>query len=72
MQDSPETAWGAWVRQQPKGVLTRAMRETGLGWSTVSKAQKRLVAMETAQLLSRFTRGQVKAKDIMRRRTVSP
>ena len=59
-----ETAWGKWVRRQPKGVLTEAMRATGLSWSTVSHAQWRRVRTEMAKALSAFTKGAVAVADI--------
>ena len=66
--DQGETAWGAWVRTQPKGILTRAMRETGLSWSSVTKAKTRLVTRDVAETLARFTRGAVKASQLVKRR----
>lgn len=60
------TAWGKWVESQPKGVISDAMRETGLAWSTVHKARFKLVMPDVAKLLSRFTGGAVKAADIAR------
>lgn len=73
MQESQdtETAWGTWVRAQPKGVLTRAMRATGLSWSSVNKAKKRLVTRDVAEALAKFTRGAVKARDLVKRRSAA-
>lgn len=61
-----QTAWGEWVKRQPKGVLTRAMRETGLAYSTVIKACRRRVTRDVAEALSRFTHGAVKVRDIVK------
>lgn len=58
------TAWGVWVRQQPRGIMTKAQRVTGLAYSTVHGAQTRRVRPDIAALLSKFSRGAVKAKDI--------
>jgi hypothetical protein len=58
------TAFGAWVAEQPRGVLTKAMLATGLAWTTVHGAQRKLVTLDVARALSRFTRGAVKARDI--------
>jgi hypothetical protein len=58
------TAWGAWVRKQPRGIMTKAQRATGLAYSTVHGAQTRLVREDVALLLSKFTRGEVKAREI--------
>lgn len=59
-----ETAWGKWVRGQPKGVLTDAMRVTGLSWSTVSHAQWRRIRSELAKVLADFTGGAVSAAEL--------
>jgi hypothetical protein len=69
--DRGETAWGAWVRTQPKGVLTRAMRETKLSWSSVSKAKHHLVTRDVAEALAKFTRGAVKARELVKRRAAA-
>ena len=62
-----QTAWGRWVRKQPKGALTQAMLATGLAWSTVCKARTRLVTHEVAVLLSEFTRGEVSVADLAKK-----
>jgi hypothetical protein len=58
------TAWGEWVARQPRGILTKAQRATGLAYSTVHGAQFRLVREYSAVLLAKFSRGGVKADDI--------
>jgi len=65
------TAWGRWVKAQPPGTLSRAMRATGFAWTTVSKAQFRLVTLETAEALAKFTRGEVKARELVKRRSAA-
>lgn len=60
----PLTAWGAWLRTQPEGTLTRAWRRTGLSWTTVNKAKRRLVTHESAVELARFARGAFKVSDM--------
>lgn len=60
------TAFGKWVEMQPKGVLTAAMRATGLAWSTVCNACKKRMQPDVARALSKFTRGAVPVADIER------
>lgn len=70
-EERGETAWGAWVRTQPKGVLTRAMRATGVSWSSVNKAKHSLVTRDVAEALAKFTRGAVKARELVKRRVAA-
>jgi len=53
-----------WVREQPRGALTRAHYATGLAYSTVFAAQFKLMRRDVAYELSRFTRGAVRVADI--------
>lgn len=66
--NSELTAWGRWIKQQSDGALTLAMRETGLSWFTVSKAQKRLVSLEVAEILAGYSGGAFRAADMTRSR----
>ena len=61
------TAWGKWVREQPRGTLSRAMWATGYAWVSVSRAQYHLVSTDLAEALSRFTDGAVKASEMRSR-----
>lgn len=62
------TPWGKWLKTQGVGALTRAMRKTDLSWSTVSKAQRRLVTLEVAQVLASYAKGAFKAAEMTRPR----
>lgn len=58
------TAFGRWLKGQPKGALSEAHRRTKLAWSTVCDARKKRMSREVARKLSRFTRGEVSVDDI--------
>lgn len=60
------TAFGEWAATQPRGVLRRVQARTGLAWTTVSKAQHKLMSREVAVLLARCTGGVVKADQLTR------
>lgn len=64
-----ETAFGRWAKQQPRGVLSRAQQATGLAYSTVHAATRKRMSTDVAILLSRFTKGAVKAADIVHRKS---
>ena len=66
VSDEDLTAFGRWVRTQPRGTLSRAMASTGLAYTTVLYAKTRLVTREVAEALSAFTRGEVAADDLAR------
>lgn len=69
MSDGEElTAWGVWIRSQPRGTLSRAQLSTKLAWSTVHGAQKKLVSRDVAEALSKFTKGEVKASQLIKRK----
>lgn len=61
------TPFGRWASEQPRGVLTRAQRVTGLAYSTVHAATKQRMSPDVARKLSRFTKGAVKAAEIVKR-----
>lgn len=64
MEREQLTAWGVWVSKQARGIMTKAQHATGLAYSTVHAAKTRRVRGDAALLLSKFTRGKVKAQDI--------
>lgn len=59
------TAFGRWAEEQPRGVLSRAMRATGFAYSTIHAATKRRMSRDVAVKLARFTRYEVKASEIV-------
>lgn len=61
------TPFGRWADAQPRGVLTRAQRATGLAYSTVFAAKTQFMSPDVARKLSRFTKGEVKASQIVKR-----
>jgi hypothetical protein len=49
-----------WLKQQPKGALTRLFRRSGVSWHTVNRAKRgEKVGLKMAVLLSRATDGEV-------------
>lgn len=68
MSEQDLTAWGRWVRKQPRGTMVRAQLTTGLAYSTIHYALRRRVTMEVAEALAKFTGGAVKPASIARRR----
>jgi hypothetical protein len=64
MQRAQLTAWGKWVAEQDRGIMTKAQHATGLAYSTIHAARTRRVRADVALALSKFTRGKVKAADI--------
>lgn len=67
-----ETAWGRWVRDQPRGVMMRAMRVTGLAYSTIHDARYRLMSRDVAEKLAAFSAGGVHVRDIVKPRAPVP
>jgi hypothetical protein len=55
----PLTAFGEWLRCQPRGTPSEAMRVTGLAYSTVLIAKRRRMTRDVAEVLSAFTGGAV-------------
>jgi len=55
-----------WVRTQPTGTLSRLMRETGLGWTTLQRLMRGEVLVEylKAKLLSEAIGGAVTIADL--------
>jgi hypothetical protein len=68
MSDRQRTAFGEWVKTQPRGVLTQVMRTTGLAWATVHGAQYRFVSRDVAVLLARCTAKAVKPSQLIKKR----
>jgi hypothetical protein len=64
MDEEGLTAFGRWVRKQPRGTMREIELKSGLAYSTVHGAQKRLVSLEVARVLCSFTHGEVKVGDI--------
>ena len=58
------TAFGRWVREQPRGTMREIELETGLAYCTVHRALTHRMSLEVAKLLSAVTRGAVKERDI--------
>jgi hypothetical protein len=55
-----------WLREQPKGALSRLMRDTGCAWSTVSRASRgERVGFAAAVRISRGTKGEVSEASLM-------
>lgn len=61
------TAWGRWLKSQPRGTLTRAQEATRLAYSTLHYARvRRLTDEDAAKALAAFARGAFTAEDMLR------
>jgi len=61
------TAWGRWLRDQPRGTLTRAQKATDLAYSTLHYARvRRLTEVKHAEKLVAFSGGAFRVDEILR------
>jgi hypothetical protein len=62
------TAWGKWVRSQPRGTMRRAELATKLAYSTIHYALTQRTSRKVAELLSEFSGGAVRVDAMAKRR----
>jgi hypothetical protein len=72
MTRSQLTAFGRWVRKQPRGTKAKIQYATHLAYSTVHAATRKRVSREVAELLAEQTGGAVRWEDIAGARVGNP